>query len=204
MFRGPGIRCSLGSAETGRRESMPRLVVSRRGERRIQYHQRGTVHFVAAETVLTDISALFDVMKMHLSGLLPRADVQHVGSTAVPGTVTKGDLDINVRVTESDFADTVVILKSHYEVNQPRNWSDCFASFKDDARDLGIQVTVLGSPADDFVVLRDLLLCRPDLVARCNELKLRHQGGSMDVYRRQRPICMSVSDGRITHGLICD
>jgi GrpB-like predicted nucleotidyltransferase (UPF0157 family) len=144
------------------------------------------VRFAAVETVFAEVAAQFEIEKVRLLGMLSGADIQHVGSTAIPGTITKGDLDINVRVSGSEFAKAIVILKKHYEVNQSHNWSETFASFKDDRRNLGIQLTVLGSEADDFITLRDLLLSRPDLVAQCNDLKRRHQGGSMEMYRQDK------------------
>jgi len=42
--------------------------------------------------------------------LVPFAAVEHVGSTAVPGSATKGDLDILVRVDRADFENAQFVL----------------------------------------------------------------------------------------------
>ncbi|MFE3575677.1 GrpB family protein [Lysinibacillus sp. NPDC059133] len=49
--------------------------------------------------------------------LLPEADIQHVGSTAIPDSVTKGDLDIQVRVSAEQFSIAVELLSNLYDRN---------------------------------------------------------------------------------------
>ena len=36
-------------------------------------------------------------------GLIPVAEVEHVGSTSIPGALTKGDVDLLVRVHAGEF-----------------------------------------------------------------------------------------------------
>ncbi|MFI5356077.1 MAG: GrpB family protein [Opitutales bacterium] len=117
--------------------------------------------------------------------LAPGADIQHIGSTSIPGTVTKGDIDVAVRVPAADFEPTVASLRSAYEVAQPQNWSATFASFKDDATGplpFGVQVMVIGSETDHLVALRDLLIRDPAARARYNEVKQQHDGLDPDTY----------------------
>ncbi len=45
--------------------------------------------------------------------LLPEAELDHIGATAVPGALTKGDLDILVRVSPPAFPAAVEVLKQH-------------------------------------------------------------------------------------------
>ncbi|MFA1820177.1 GrpB family protein [Virgibacillus oceani] len=49
---------------------------------------------------------------------IPEADIQHVGSTAIPNSLTKGDLDIQVRVTAEQFPEAVKALSLLYEINE--------------------------------------------------------------------------------------
>jgi GrpB-like predicted nucleotidyltransferase (UPF0157 family)/predicted kinase len=96
-----------------------------------------------------------------LRPLLPRCGIEHVGATAMPDGVTKGDVDINIRVLPDDFGLVVDALRHRggFQDAQPHNWSESYASFSDASRVLpvGLQVTVAGSPDDFLVPLRDLM-----------------------------------------------
>ncbi len=119
---------------------------------------------------------------------LPFAEVEHIGSSSIPNSLTKGDLDINIRVQKEDFSASVGALKEMYEINQSENWTDSFASFKDSSLeiDFGAQLTVIGSLDDKFVAQRDLLLNHPELVEELNHLKRSFEGKSMDDYRKAK------------------
>jgi GrpB-like predicted nucleotidyltransferase (UPF0157 family) len=77
----------------------------------------------------------------------------------MPDGVTKGDVDVNIRVSQDEFPRTVETLCRHFPVVQRHNWTESYASFADSSRTLpvGLQVTVLGSPDDFLVPLRDLM-----------------------------------------------
>src|SRR5687767_5045238 len=74
--------------------------------------------------------------------LLPRARVEHVGSTAVPGSVTKGDLDICVIVEPADLPEADALLGGRYRRNLGSIHTAEFAAFTADggAIDVGIQL----------------------------------------------------------------
>ena len=136
-----------------------------------------------------DIAAnVFQEQRKRLLNQLPLAEVHHIGSTAIPGSITKGDLDVNVRVEEQEFAKAVELLKAMYAINQPNNWTATFASFKANrvGMDLGVQLTTMGSPEDTFLVHRDILLNRPELVEQLNILKMSYEGKSMHEYRKAK------------------
>lgn len=131
---------------------------------------------------------LFDQERQEILSLLPNADVQHVGSTAVPGSLTKGDLDIQVRVSAEDFRDAERVLSKAYERNKGSTRTDCFAAFKDDLTvpPLGVQLTAEGSAVDSFWKFRELLCTRQDLRDAYDALKRRFDGGDMDAYRAEK------------------
>ena len=145
-----------------------------------------TVHFVKTKDVAEKIEALFSFEKQRLSEVLSGADIEHIGGTSVPGSISKGDLDINIRVRFEDFERAIENLKKLYEINQPENWSNGFASFKDDTRNLGIQLTVIDSADDYFVAQRDYLRSHPEKVSELNLLKQKFEGKSMDEYRKEK------------------
>ncbi len=144
------------------------------------------VTFVKTDGIRAKADAFFSTEKEKLLKLFPFTDIQHVGSTAVPGTLSKGDVDINVRVSAEKFETVVQKLKTLYEVNQSNNWTSSFASFKDDGRELGIQVISIGSPDDYFVAQRDYLKSHPAAVLEYNALKEKFEGGDMDIYRKAK------------------
>lgn len=144
------------------------------------------VHFVKAEDVGDRVADLFALEKEKLLKIFPTCQAEHIGGTSVPGSVTKGDLDINLRVPAEDFFRVVEELKNIYQINQPNNWSENFASFKDDSRDLGIQVTVLGSPEDYYVAQREYLINHSEELRELNSLKLKYEGKDMQKYREEK------------------
>lgn len=146
------------------------------------------VHFRPSSEYVAQAEQVFESEKSKLLALLPDASIHHIGSTSIPGSLTKGDLDINVRVEREAFADAVAVLSEHFAINQPDNWQGDFASYNDDetSMDVGIQLTSIGSPSDDFVSLRDRVAADPDLIEEYNGIKRMHEGGDMDAYRKDK------------------
>lgn len=141
------------------------------------------VHFVQSANIREPIESLFFSEKAKLQEMLPSATIEHVGGSAVPGLLTKGDLDICVQVREEDFQNAAHVLKRTYEINQPHHWTRTYASFKDDSRDIGVQLCVRGSADDYFVRQREYLLNNPNAVEKLNDLKQRFEGAEMEAYR---------------------
>jgi GrpB-like predicted nucleotidyltransferase (UPF0157 family) len=130
--------------------------------------------------------AAFDRHREAVLRLLPNAEVEHVGATSVPGALTKGDLDVLVRVPENEFSQSVAVLRSAYAVHQPRNWTRTLASFSDPTSStppVGVQLVVAASESDAlFGPFRDALIADPALLAEYNALKLRLDGESYELY----------------------
>jgi GrpB-like predicted nucleotidyltransferase (UPF0157 family) len=127
----------------------------------------------------------YDEHRRTLGALLPRAQIEHVGSTAVPGSVTKGDLDICVIVEPAEFSEADALLAGCCTRNHGSIHTTSFAAFIADgsAIDVGIQLVAAGSEWDTFVLWRDLLRSDPALRHAYDELKRRYDGGPMDEYR---------------------
>jgi GrpB-like predicted nucleotidyltransferase (UPF0157 family) len=117
----------------------------------------------------------------HLFGrirvLLPDAELHHIGATAVPGALTKGDIDILLRMSPSEFTVAVAALKQHFRTKQPANWSPEFASFGDDtayALPVGVQVVVKGSSVDFLLFFREYFIKNSEALDEYNRLKATH------------------------------
>ena len=140
----------------------------------------------SADSAREAAEALFAVVASELISVLPAsAEVLHVGATAVPGCLTKGDLDIVVRVDRVDFAASEALLANRFSRNVGSIKTDEFAAFEDAGRSphLGVQLTMKGGAFDDFHQFVEELRRDPLLVHRYNELKLCFDGKSMTEYR---------------------
>lgn len=147
------------------------------------------VYFKPSEYFQPQARPIFKKIKAELIRLFPSADIQDMGSTAIPGLLTKGDLDINLRGDRQDFNQAVNYLKKHYKTIQLHNWNDGFASFEDESSydlPVGIQVTVKNHKEDKFLKQRQLLESSPKLVNKYNKIKKSHHGKEMDEYRKAK------------------
>ena len=126
--------------------------------------------------------------KLLRSQLTVPADIRHIGATAVPGCVTKGDLDIVVRVAAEDFDKADVCLARMLDRNKGSVRTATFAAFEDNsaAPHLGVQLAAIDGPEDFLHLFVDALNASPPLVAAYNELKTRFDGHPMDEYRRAK------------------
>ncbi len=157
-----------------------------------------SIALIREEEIRGRVAGVFARRRAELEALLPGARVEHVGSTAVPGSLTKGDLDICVIVRGEEFEWASRVLAARFEIHQPENWSATLASFtapSEDGIDVGVQLVPAGS-ADElhFVGWRDRLRADADLRALYDELKRRHQADGIDAYRaaKERLIRASV------------
>ena len=147
------------------------------------------VSFKPTADIIESANKLFEEQQNRIKKRLPYADVQHIGSTAIPNSVTKGDVDIVVRVSSEEFAEARGALMTLYKINQKGNWTDIFASFKDDksfSADLGVQLVVENSKSDDFVKIRDAIRENPDMLKEYNEMKQRFENKDMEEYRKEK------------------
>ena len=144
---------------------------------RITYMEtKSVVKFVKTDDIADKVKALFGAEKEHLAKNLPKAIIEHVGGTSIPGSISKGDIDINIRVQPEDFEKTMEILKTIYKAHRPDTWPEGFACFKDVPRNLDIQLTIIGSAGDYFVMQREYLKNHPEVVSELNALKEQFEG----------------------------
>jgi GrpB-like predicted nucleotidyltransferase (UPF0157 family) len=128
---------------------------------------------------------LFGQIRTSLQSVLPRADIRHVGATAIRGCLTKGDLDIVIRIPAEDFPHGEATLSKRFTRNIGSTRTTNFAAFEDASTDppLGIQLTTINGPFDFFHEFVDALSASPPLVREYNALKSAHEGREMAVYR---------------------
>ena len=142
------------------------------------------VPLVDVADVVAVAEAMVEEFELVARQLVPDAEVHHIGATALPTGLTKGDVDVNIRVGIDGFARAVQLLRRHYEPAQEHNWTPTYASFNADSYPLplGIQVTVIGSPDDFLLALRDIMRTKPAVLDEYNECKRRAAALGPDGY----------------------
>ncbi len=112
-------------------------------------------------------------VRQQLAPLLPAHELVLTGGTSVPGALTKGDVDLHLRVEAADFAATVAVLRGLYPVVHPEIWQDTLATFAVPASlPTGVAVTPIGSAHDErFRRGWDRVRSDPLLLAEYNALK---------------------------------
>ena len=95
----------------------------------------------------------FEIWLERFGNTLPvKAQCDHVGATSVPGALTKGDLDIAVRVPEQVFASARESLDQTHTQNLKSLRNERFAAYQAEgfACPVGVQLVVKGSRLDVF------------------------------------------------------
>jgi GrpB-like predicted nucleotidyltransferase (UPF0157 family) len=143
---------------------------------------RPTVYLPRAEQV-------FDEVRQQLSAALPDARVDHVGSSAIPGAISKGDIDICVAVRADRFEAGLQVLAGlgyHEAENTLRTPQLCMLKSRRCDIDLALQLIEAGSRFEFFLRFRDALRAAPSLVTEYNELKTAHGPQGAPAYREAK------------------
>lgn len=117
---------------------------------------------------------VFDQVARHLVELLPRARVEHVGASSIPGAISKGDLDVCVVVPAAEHDRAVaVLLSAGYVVKQHTLRTPALCMLLSPRRDMDValQVVAAGSEFEFFMRFRDALRASPELVEQYNRIK---------------------------------
>lgn len=142
------------------------------------------VHFSNSPDVFQSAGRLFADIESRINAHLPNVEIRHVGSTAIPGSLTKGDLDVLVRVSQSDFQAADRILEAMFDRNMRSDRTDTFSAFMDSSTspELGVQLVVAGTEFDTFSRWVEQLASDRDLRAAYDDLKARYDGKGMSEY----------------------
>ena len=139
------------------------------------------------EACQASAQAAFEAVSRELALLLPDAQVQHMGATSVPGSWSKGDVDLAVLVAPAMLEASVLRLQAagyRIEADTLRTPELCMLRAPRTDLDLALQVLAHGSAlARDFLRFRDALLASPALVANYNAIKAEHASAGMQAYR---------------------
>ena len=145
--------------------------------------------FILSDAPHDATARAFDVVAGALSALLPSAEIEHVGSTAVPGCIGKGDIDVLVRVAEPDFAPAAATLDAVLARSSRNDATDTYVEYdwEQDGVSASVQLVVVGTLLDDrFRGFKSVLLGDPRAVERYNSFKASCAGMPMEQYRERK------------------
>ncbi|WP_080875828.1 GrpB family protein [Oceanobacillus timonensis] len=148
------------------------------------------VTFAPEEKYRDKAEKVFQKHRNLIKNCLPEVEVYHVGSTAIKGSLTKGDVDLQVRVSQGNFNKTKEILMKLYDINEESDQTSFFCAFekKDEILPLGVQLTVIGSSVDNFRKLTQFFIENPTFIESYNQLKRKFEGKDMKLYRDEKAI----------------
>jgi hypothetical protein len=114
-------------------------------------------------------------------------DLLLTGGSSVAGALTRGDVDLHLRVRPVAFASVVAVLGRTYDVAHPEIWAPTLATFVVPAAlEAGMAVTPAGSEHDlRFTRTWQLLAADPALLAEYNAVKLDDTAGE-DTYEDRK------------------
>ncbi len=117
---------------------------------------------------------IFENARTALAAALPKARIEHVGASAIPGAHSKGDVDICVCVAAEEFAvalTTIQGLGYVIKTDTMRAPQLCMLDWPDASLGLAVQLIERGSEFEFFFAFRDALLADPALVEAYNRVK---------------------------------
>ena len=144
------------------------------------------MEFIEQSEFLPRIEEIYMEILQKLKEIFPDSRIEHIGSSSIPGVISKGDLDIFLGVSKQDFNEAIEQLKclGFYEKEDTlRTESLRMMSTNLYSEDVAIQVVVNGSEYEFFVDFRDKLVSNPKLVLQYNELKRGCIGMCHERYR---------------------
>jgi len=142
------------------------------------------MQFYEASEYQPACSIKFQHYRNKILSLIPNAKVDHIGSSAISGAISKGDLDILVAVEKLKLEGAVIKLQSlGFRVKQDTLRTNELCMLESELEDVAFQVIALGSQFEMFLIFRNELLADNEKVKQYNELKRSCIGMSQDAYR---------------------
>ena len=146
--------------------------------------------FYLSEEYQPQCNKLFEYYQSKIKALLPSAVIEHIGASSIPHTISKGDLDIYIAVTQSEFNESIEkLLNLNFQEKKETLRTDqlcMLESLNDD--DVALQLIVKDSEFESFIIFRDALRQSEELVRLYNDLKNRCKHLNMNDYRKEKSL----------------
>ena len=142
------------------------------------------------ETYQPDAMKRYENIAAHLIQLIPFAKIEHIGSSSIPGALSKADLDICMIVDSAKLENVVQALKHQAYIEKTgtlRTEELCMLECALLGNEHAVQVVASGSEFEKFfITFRDILRTRPDLVADYNRIKVDAAALCVEQYREAK------------------
>ena len=157
------------------------------------------MHFVRRDAIARDVATAYRAQRKIIRSFIPSARVRHIGSTAIPGSITKGDIDILVSVDAKVMVAADRRLSRRYKRNNGSGRSSTFSAFLafQDPFSIGVQLVTRGSSDEREFLRIQSWLSRPSIVKRYNSLKRAFEGKSASGYRKAKHDFMRATFARL-------
>lgn len=127
----------------------------------------------------------FEKHRVLISKILPDTRIEHIGSSAIPGAVSKGDLDIFVGVSPAEHDDAVAaLISSGFSEHRNTLRTNELCMLMSPKPDVSLQVVANASEFEFFIIFRDILRSSPAILSRYNQLKRSCEAMDQDEYRK--------------------
>ena len=143
--------------------------------------------FFPPERYQPRVRQVFRALRRVLHVALPKARIEHIGSSAVQGLWSKGDLDVYIEVEPEAFDAARVTLQQrgfYLKRDTLQTAQLCYFVAEGLGVDVGLQLVARGSRFRFFLIFRDRLRRDAKLRATYNQLKHAAQHLNAQDYRR--------------------
>ncbi len=125
---------------------------------------------------MQNLKELFNSYKTNILETMSYCEVEHVGASYFYDIETKGDLDIQIRVVDSDFNNAIKDCDSLFVRRHEDLWNNEFALFADPKANIKVDIvlTVKDSAYDSFYKIRDAMAQNPELRKRYMDFKKQY------------------------------
>ena len=146
-----------------------------------------TITLYSHKQVYLRTRSVYTELKKQLNVYKQIKVIEEIGSSAIEGAISKGDLDIAVYVEETDFQEVCGRLMLQYERNDMEGYKN-FESFKGmrNGVDFGIQLCTFGWDHFRFLEFKKIMQTSPSWVESYNKLKYQASTLAEDEYRSKK------------------
>lgn len=142
------------------------------------------------EAYQAELAKRYESIAANLYRIIPSARIEHIGSSAVAGAVSKADLDICIIVGAAELEAVVQTLRQYgytEKLDTLRTEELCMLECTLQNEAHALQVVASGSRFETFfVAFRNLLRAKPELVEQYNQIKLQSAGLGVEKYREAK------------------